>query len=399
MPKSNPTVSRLQPFTSTIFAEMSALAASTGSINLGQGFPDTDGPPAMLAAAQQAIADGVNQYPPGPGIAELRQAIAGQRAAEYRQPFDPDSEVLVTVGATEAIAAAMLGLVESGDEVIALEPFYDSYAAVIAMAGARLVPVRLRPDSSGRFALDPDELAAAVTDRTTVILLNTPHNPTGTVLTAQELEAVAALAISRDLLVVTDEVYEYLTFDAAAHLPIGTLPGMAERTVSISSAGKSFNVTGWKIGWACGPAPLIGAVRAAKQFLTFVGGAPFQPAVALALRDELDWVRGMAKGLQGKRDRLCSGLRDAGFEVTVPQGTYFAVAGIDRLAAPGEDGAAFCRSMPERCGVVAVPQQVFYADAGTDSPGARYIRFAFCKRDQVIDEATDRLASADRGRR
>lgn len=388
----NPLVSRLQPFTSTIFAEMSALAVATGAINLGQGFPDTDGPPAMLAAAQRAIADGVNQYPPGPGIPELRQAIAGQRTAEYQQPFDPDTEVLVTVGATEAIAAAMLGLVEPGDEVIALEPFYDSYAAVVAMAGARLVPVRLRPDSAGRFSLDPDELAAAVTDRTAVILLNSPHNPTGTVLTRAELEAVAAVAISRGLIVVTDEVYEYLTFDGTAHVPIGTLPGMAERTVSISSAGKSFNVTGWKIGWACGPAPLVAAVRAAKQFLTFVGGAPFQPAVALALRDELDWVREMAKGLQHKRDRLCAGLRDAGFEVTAPQGTYFTVAGIDRLAGPGEDGAAFCRRLPERSGVVAVPQQVFYADSGARSPGARYIRFAFCKRDAVIDEATARLS-------
>lgn len=376
---------------------MSALAVRTGAVNLGQGFPDTDGPPAMLAAAQRAIADGVNQYPPGPGIPELRQAIAGQRTAEYQQPFDPDTEVLVTVGATEAIAAAMLALVEPGDEVIALEPFYDSYAAVVAMAGARLVPVRLRPDSTGRFSLDPDELAAAVTDRTAVILLNTPHNPTGTVLTRAELEAVAAVAISRELIVVTDEVYEYLTFDGTAHVPIGTLPGMAERTVSISSAGKSFNVTGWKIGWACGPAPLIAAVRAAKQFLTFVGGAPFQPAVALALRDELDWVREMAKGLQHKRDRLCAGLRDAGFEVTVPQGTYFTVAGIDRIAAPGEDGAAFCRRLPERSGVVAVPQQVFYADSGTGSPGARYIRFAFCKRDAVIDEATARLSGSGAG--
>ncbi len=386
-PSTEPLVQRLRPFTSTIFAEMSALAAATGAINLGQGFPDTDGPPAMLAAAQRAIADGVNQYPPGPGIPELRQAIAESRAADHGQLFDPDAEVLVTVGATEAIASAILGLVEPGDEVIALEPFYDSYPAVVAMAQAVLVPVQLRPDSAGRFSLDPAELAAAVTDRTKLILLNTPHNPTGTVLNNDELEAVAALAISHDLLVVTDEVYEHLTFDRARHTPIGTLPGMAERTVTISSAGKSFNVTGWKIGWACGPAALVAAVRAAKQFLTFVGGAPFQPAIALALRTEQAWLTELRDTLQDKRDRLCAGLIAAGFEVFKPQGTYFVAADIRPLG--GTDGMAFCRELPERCGVVAVPQQVFYAD---QRAGAHFVRFAFCKRDEVIDEAVARLS-------
>ncbi len=384
---SQPLVQRLRPFTSTIFAEMSALAVATGAINLGQGFPDTDGPAPMLAAAQQAIADGVNQYPPGPGIPELRQAIAESRRADYGQVFDPDTEVLVTVGATEAIASAILGLVEPGEEVIALEPFYDSYPAVVAMAGARLVPVQLRRDSTGRFALDADELAAAVTHRTRLILLNTPHNPTGTVLSRVELESVAALAISRNLLVITDEVYEHLTFDDAVHLPIGTLPGMAERTLSISSAGKSFNVTGWKIGWACGPAALVAATRAVKQFLTFVGGAPFQPAVALALRSQQAWVADLRNGLQDKRNRLCDGLATAGFEVVKPQGTYFVVADIRPLG--GTDGMAFCRRLPDRCGVVAVPQQVFYADAAA---GAHYVRFAFCKRDAVIDQAVDRLS-------
>jgi N-succinyldiaminopimelate aminotransferase len=408
----DPLVRRLRPFTSTIFAEMSALAVDTGAINLGQGFPDTDGPESMLRAARQAIADGVNQYPPGPGSPDLRRAVAEQRLAEYGQRFDPDTEVLVTVGATEAIAAAMLALVEPGDEVIVLEPFYDSYPAAVAMAQGVLVPVPLRqsPHASGqagRFALDPAALAAAVTDRTRLILLNSPHNPTGTVLTRQELEAVATLAIERDLLVVTDEVYEYLTFtdDAAddadgehpaPHLPIGTLPGMAERTLTVSSAGKSFNVTGWKIGWACGPAPIVAAVRAAKQFLTFVGGAPFQPAVAGALRTEREWVRGLRISLQDKRNRLCDGLTAAGFEVIRPQGTYFVVADIRPVLRRGGepedlDGLTFCRQLPDRCGVVAVPQQVFYADPAA---GAHYVRFAFCKRDEVIDEAVRRLAGS-----
>ncbi len=388
---SGPLVQRLRPFTSTIFAEMSALAIAKGAINLGQGFPDTDGPAAMLAAARQAITDGANQYPPGPGIPELRAAIAASRLADHGLAFDPDTEVLVTAGATEAIAAAVIGLVEPGDEVIALEPFYDSYPAVVAMAQGRLIPVQLRQSagaSNSRFALDPDELAAAVTDRTRLILLNSPHNPTGSVLSRAELESIAALALSRDLLVVTDEVYEQLTFDGAQHIPIGTLPGMAERTLTISSAGKTFNVTGWKIGWACGPAPLVAAVRAAKQFLTFVGGAPFQPAVALALRTEQDWVTELRESLQHKRNRLCDGLSAAGFPVVRPQGTYFAVADIRPLG--GTDGLAFCRDLPDRCGVVAVPQQVFYSDPAA---GAHLVRFAFCKRDEVIEEAVSRLSA------
>ena len=335
---------RLRPFTTTIFAEMSALAVTTGAINLGQGFPDSDGPAAMLEAARQAIADGVNQYPPGPGIPELRAAIAEARLRDRGQRFDPDTEVLVTVGATEAIAAAVIALCEPGDEVLMLEPHYDSYPAVVAMAGARHVSVPLRPDGTGRFALDPAELAAAVTPATRLILLNSPHNPTGTVLTRDELAAVAEVAVRRDLLVVTDEVYEYLTFDGTAHLPIGTLPGMAERTVTISSAGKTFSATGWKIGWACGPAPLIAAVRAVKQFLTYVGGAPFQPAVALALRTELDWVADLRDSLQAKRDRLSAGLAAAGFEVFRPQGTYFVVTDIRGLGA--DDGMAFCHDLP-----------------------------------------------------
>ena len=279
----DPLVRRLRPYTTTIFAEMSALAVATDSINLGQGFPDTDGPASLLAAAQRAIADGVNQYPPGPGIPALRQAIAHARQRDHGQLFDPDTEVLVTVGATEALAAAVLGLCEPGDEVLMLEPHYDSYPPIVAMAGGTHRSVPLRPDESGRFALDVDELAAAVGPRTRLLILNTPHNPTGTVLTRAELAGIAAVAMTKDLIVLTDEVYEYLVYDDAVHLPLATFDGMAERTVTISSAGKTFNTTGWKIGWACGPAPLIAAVRAAKQFLTYVGGAPFQPAIAGAL--------------------------------------------------------------------------------------------------------------------
>lgn len=380
-------VPRLRPFTSTIFAEMTALATRTGAINLGQGFPDEDGPRAMLEVARDAIGRGINQYPPGPGTLELRAAIAGARLRDYGQEFDPHSEVLVTVGATEAIAATVLALVDAGDEVVVLEPYYDSYTAVIAMAGAKTVAVPLMRAESGRFALDCDRLAAAVTDRTKLLLINSPHNPTGTVLTADELAFIADLAVSRRLTVVTDEVYEYLTFGSAGHIPIGTLPGMAERTITISSAGKSFNVTGWKIGWACGPTALIAAVRAAKQFLTFVGGAPFQPAVAYALEHEKPWVDTLRVSLQGKRDALCDALRAAGLDVSVPDGTYFVQADIRSI---GEtNGLEFCRELPSRVGVVAIPTQVFYDDPAA---GAHLVRFAFCKKHSVIHDAAKRLA-------
>ncbi|MEO7126024.1 MAG: pyridoxal phosphate-dependent aminotransferase [Nakamurella sp.] len=380
-------VPRLRRFTSTIFAEMTALANSAGALNLGQGFPDEDGPVAMLDVARDAIARGVNQYPPGPGTPELRAAISAARFRDYQQEFDPASEVLVTVGATEAIAATILALADVGDEVVMLEPYYDSYQAVVAMAGAKAVAVPLTRDDAGRFALDGDRLAAAITDRTKLLLINSPHNPTGTVLTQSELTFIAELAIARGLTVVTDEVYEYLTFDSAAHIPIGTLPGMAERTITISSAGKSFNVTGWKIGWVCGPAALIAAVRAAKQFLTFVGGAPFQPAVAYALEHESAWVKGLRNSLQTKRNALCIGLQAAGLDVSVPGGTYFVQADIRSI---GEhDGLEFCRALPARVGVVAIPTQVFYDDP---AHGAHLVRFAFCKKDSVIQEAAQRLA-------
>lgn len=379
-------MSRLRPYTTTIFAEMSALASRTGSINLGQGFPDTDGPPSVLAAARQAIADGVNQYPPGPGIPELRQAIAFARDRDYGQLFDPDTQVLVTVGATEALAASVLGLIEPGDEVLLIEPHYDSYPPIVAMAGGRHRSVPLRPDADGRFALDLVEVAAAIGPATRMLIVNSPHNPTGTVLNATELAGLARLAVQHDLVVLTDEVYEYLTFDGVAHRPLATFEGMAERTLSISSSGKSFSTTGWKIGWVCGPAPLVAAVRAAKQFLTYVGGAPFQPAVAYALRHEMPWVADLRDSLQGKRDRLCAGLAAAGFGVCRPQGTYFVMTDIRPLGAT--DGMQFCLDLPARAGVVAIPDEVFHDDPADGKP---FVRFAFCKRDEVIDEAVQRL--------
>jgi N-succinyldiaminopimelate aminotransferase len=367
----------------TIFAEMSALAAETGAVNLGQGFPDTDGPREIAKLASDAILAGRgNQYPPGPGIPELRQSVAWHQKRWYGLDFDPNREVLVTAGATEAIAAALLALVEPGDEVIALEPYYDSYAACIAMAGGVRVPITLRPPD---FRLDVAALAAAITPRTRLILLNTPHNPTGTVLTRAELAAVAELAGTHDLLVITDEVYEHLAFDGE-HVPIVSLPGMSERTVSISSAGKTFSFTGWKIGWVTGSADLVTAVRTAKQFLTFVSGGPFQYAVAEALRLPDAYFVGLRDDLRRKRDLLCAGLAEAGFEVYRPAGTYFVLTDIRPF---GEtDGVAFCRELPHRAGVVAVPSGVFYDD---QEAGRSQVRFAFCKREEVLREALSRL--------
>ncbi|MCX5405729.1 pyridoxal phosphate-dependent aminotransferase [Streptomyces sp. NBC_00335] len=374
---------KLAAFGTTIFAEMSALATATGAINLGQGFPDTDGPAEIAEAAVRAIRDGRgNQYPPGPGVPELRTAIAAHQQRFYGLAHDPDTEVLVTAGATEAIAASLLALLEPGDEVIALEPFYDSYAACIAMAGAVRVPLTLRaPD----FRLDVDALRAAVTPRTRLLLLNTPHNPTGTVLTPAELAAVAELAVSRDLLVITDEVYEHLVFEGV-HTPLASLPGMRERTVTISSAGKSFSFTGWKVGWVTGTPELVTAVRSAKQFLTYVSSGPFQYAIAEALALPDSYYDSFRADLAAKRDLLSDGLAAAGFEVFRPQGTYFVTTDITPL---GEhDGLAFCRALPERCGVVAIPNQVFYDDKAA---GASHVRWAFCKRTDVLEEAVERL--------
>ncbi|MBY0441667.1 MAG: pyridoxal phosphate-dependent aminotransferase, partial [Mycobacteriaceae bacterium] len=357
------TVSRLRPYTTTVFAEMSALAARIGAVNLGQGFPDEDGPPAMLQAAQDAIAGGVNQYPPGIGITELRQAIAAHRARHFGIQYDSDTEVLVTVGATEAIAATVLGLVEPGSEVLLIEPFYDSYSPVLALAGAQRVTVPLVPDGSG-FALDTDALRRAVTPRTRALVVNSPHNPTGMVLTTTELAAIAEVAIAADLLVITDEVYEQLVFPTPQrhqHLPLATFDGMAQRTITISSAAKMFNCTGWKIGWACGPAILIAGVRAAKQYLSYVSGAPFQPAVAQALNNEDAWVAALRTRLHRRRDRLGTALTEIGFGVHDSYGTYFLCA--DPRPLGYYDSTAFCAALPERVGVAAIPMSAFCAPA------------------------------------
>ena len=379
-------VPRLRPFTSTIFAEMTALAVKHQAVNLGQGFPDTDGPDGMLEAAKNALFGGANQYPPGPGRPELRAAIARHRLLRYGTEYDPDSEILVTAGATEAIAATLIALTETGDEVIVIEPYYDSYAAAVAMAGAQRRVVGLVEAEDGRFGLDVDALCAAVTPRTRAILVNSPHNPTGTVFTRAELEAVAALCVERDLIAITDEVYEHLVFDDAEHIPLATLPGMRERTVAISSAGKTFNCTGWKIGWVCSTPELVAAVKAAKQFITFVSGGPLQPAVAYALEHELAWAEGLRVSLQDKRDRLSKGLADAGFAVRRTAGTYFVCVDVRPLGFT--DAADLAWELPERVGVAAVPVKVF-----TDHPDEwkHLLRFAFCKRNEVIDEAITRL--------
>ncbi len=367
----------------TIFAEMSALAVATQSINLGQGFPDTDGPAQMLDAAVEAIRAGRNQYPPGRGIAPLREAVAEHQQRYYGLRYDVDTEVVVTMGATEAITAAMLALLDPGDEVVALEPYYDSYTAAIQMAGGQRVPVTLRaPD----FRLDVDEFRAAITPRTKLVLINSPHNPTGTVLTRDELAAIAETVVEHDLIAVTDEVYEHLVYAGSEHLPLATFPEMRDRTVSVSSMGKTFSATGWKIGWVCGAPDLVDAVLGAKQFMTFAGGTPFQHAAAAALRLGDDYYRGLRDGLQAKRDRLCAGLRDIGFDVFVPQGTYFVTTDVRPLGFA--DGMEFCRELPYSCGVVGVPHVAFYDHVEVGRP---LVRWAFCKQDDLIDEGLARL--------
>jgi N-succinyldiaminopimelate aminotransferase len=368
----------------TVFSEMTALAARTGSINLGQGAPDEDGPPVLLEAARQAIADGVNQYPPGRGMPVLREAIARHQRRFYDVAVDPESEVLVTVGATEALAATLLALVEPGDDVVVLEPFYDSYAAVIALAGARLVPVPL--DWPG-WAVDPDRLRSAVTDRTRVILVNDPHNPTGSVLDAATRELIVELAERHDAVIVTDEVYEHLRFDGV-HVPIATLPGARERTVTVSSAGKTFSATGWKIGWLTAPAALVTAILTVKQFLTYAGGSPFQPAVAVALDLPDSYYAGIAADLAAKRDLLVGALETTGLEVSVPSGSYFVVADARPLG--GQDASAFVHRLATEARVVGIPVSAF---AATPERYAGLVRFAFCKRPEVLRDAAQRLAT------
>jgi N-succinyldiaminopimelate aminotransferase len=378
---------RLRDYTTTVFAEMSALAVATDSINLGQGFPDTDGPAEVADAAIAAIRAGHNQYPPGIGIPELRSAVAAHQSHWYGLDYDPDAEVLITAGATEAIAASILSLCEVGDEVVMFEPYYDSYAACTAMAGASRRVVTLRPPD---WSFDRDELAAAITPRTRLLILNSPHNPTGKVFSADELDTIAELCVERDLIAVTDEVYEHLIFDGT-HIPLATRPGMRDRTITISSAGKTFSFTGWKIGWACAPPALLGAVRTAKQFLTYVNGAPFQHAVAVGLRMEDAAIKAFGRDLQRRRDLLCDGLESLGLDVFRPAGTYFATTDIRSIGE--QDGISFCQELPKRCRVVAIPSSVFYDDKTAGDP---LVRWTFCKKDIVLQEAVIRLEAGIR---
>jgi N-succinyldiaminopimelate aminotransferase len=373
---------RLREFGETIFAEMSALAEHTGAINLGQGFPDTDGPDVVADAAIEAIRDGHNQYPPGLGIETLRRAIAGHQRSFYDLDFDPDGEVLVTVGATEGITAALLALVDAGDEVVTFEPYYDSYAASIALAGGTRRVVTLRPPD---YAFDPDELRSAITPRTRAILVNSPHNPTGKVFGHEELTLIAELCVDHDLVAICDEVYEHLVFEGV-HRPLISYPGMRDRTVQISSAGKTFSFTGWKIGWVCAQPALLAAVRTAKQFLTYVSGAPFQHAIVVALGLPRSYYDQYVADMATKRDRLCTGLAAAGFEVFTPAGTYFVTTDIRSLGF--SDGREFCLALPRRAGVVAVPNVVFYDNK---DEGRSLVRFTFCKQLDIIDEAVARL--------
>ncbi len=378
---------RLQGVGSTIFAEMSALAVRTGSVNLGQGFPDRSGPAAVVEVAVEAMRSGRNQYPPGHGAPELVAAVVRHQRRHYGLDLEPPN-VVVTTGATEAIAGAMLGLLDPGDEVLVCEPFYDSYRAMIQFAGAVRRPVTLRaPD----YRLEASALEAAVGERTRMILLNTPHNPTGRVLDADELAAVADVARRHDLVVVTDEVYEHLTYDGHAHVPIATLPGMFERTLSISSSGKTFSFTGWKIGWATGPEDLVAAVEGAKNWLSYSSGAPLQPAIAHALDHEGGFHESLRTDLAVRRDHLCEALSSLGMEVHVPQGTYFTTTDVSAFG--HEDATAFCHALAEQAKVVAIPSQAFYEEGSQE--GRHLVRWAFCKELDVIDEGIARLRSAD----
>ncbi|MGW0553682.1 aminotransferase class I/II-fold pyridoxal phosphate-dependent enzyme [Streptomyces sp. NPDC002926] len=371
----------------SIFTEMTELARSTGAVNLGQGVPELDSPPALLKDVADAVLAGSNQYPPAHGFPALREAVAAHQLRRYGLEYQPQGEVLVTTGATEALAAALLALCDPGDEVIAFDPCYDAYAADTRLAGARLVAVPLVLDGDG-FALDADALRAAVSPRTRVLILNTPHNPTGMVFKAAELEAIADVCREHSLTVITDEVYEHLVYnDGARHLPIAALPEMQERTVVISSAGKTFNTTGWKVGWVCGPAPLVAAVGAAKQFLTYASGTPYQEALAHALDSVEEWAAGLRDTLRRNRDLLSAGLAEAGLRPFRADAGYFVQADVRPWGY--SDGVRFCRDLPERAGVVAIPTSAFYLNVNAP---AWLVRFSFCKREESIRKAVVQLA-------
>jgi N-succinyldiaminopimelate aminotransferase len=369
----------------TIFTTMTALAESTGAINLGQGFPDEDGPAVVIDAAVAALRGGHNQYAPLPGIPALRKAIADHQRLRYGIALDPDTQVQVTFGATEALAAALLALVRPGDEVAMLDPSYDSYAAVVALAGGVPRPIPLEPPA---WRVEPAAVQAAVSDRTRVLLVNSPHNPTGRVLDASELDVLARACRRHDVLAVTDEVYEHLIYDGE-HIPIATRPGMASRTITVSSLGKTHSFTGWKIGWATGPADLVAAVRGVKQFLTFAGGTPLQHAAAVALNEASEEPRALAASLAQKRDLLSDGLRAAGFEVFPSAGTYFLTADARPLGF--DDAVALCERLPVEAGVVAIPTSAFTADPIDRTRSL--VRFAFCKRREVLEDAVERIGA------
>ena len=379
---------RLRSFGTTIFAEMSALAVQLGAVNLGQGFPDTDGPREVLDVAIASINGGLNQYPPGNGMAVLREAIAGHQRRFYGLTYDPDTEVLVTAGATEALAGALLGLLEPGDEVVAFEPMYDSYQACIALAGATTVPVLLEPPA---YRPNLSKLREVITPHTKVLLINSPHNPTGMMLTVDEQQEIVNIAVEHNLVIVSDEVYEHLVFDSERHVSMASVPGAAERTLVVSSGGKTFNTTGWKVGWAVGPARLVNAVRAAKQFLTYVNAGPFQPAIAAGLNLPDAYFTALASNMQARRDQLCEALDDAGFLIFPSASTYFVTADIRNMQ-PDDDGMEFCKRLANEAGVVAIPNVVFYTPAHRQA-GRHLVRFAFCKREDVLADAGQRLVA------
>jgi N-succinyldiaminopimelate aminotransferase len=380
-------VERMEEHSTSVFAEMSALAASTGSVNLGQGFPATDGPQLLKDVAAQAIAEGRgNQYPPAHGIPELRSAIAAHQQHFYGICLDPATDVVVATGASEVLSSIFLALVNPGDEVIVFEPWFDVYVAGISLAGGTRVPV---PLTTPGLRPDLNALAAAITPRTRMIVVNSPHNPTGTVLTMNERLAIARLAIAHDLIVVSDEAYEHMWFDGYPHVPMATLPELWDRTITVGSGGKMFSFTGWKVGWASGPADLIAAVRVARQHLSFVSGGPFQYAMAAGLGLPDSYFEDFRLSLQSRSALLSAGLSDLGFGVIPSQGTYYVTTDVRPMGYA--DGMDFCRELPTRAGVVAIPHQAF-----CDHPevGAPYVRWAFCKQEDVLAEALRRLSSA-----